>query len=76
MLDTCGTAFGYWMMGFAIFFGSGKFIGLNLDYFCLKGVSDGYTYILWFYQMNFAAATASVVAGAVAERCKVQAYLL
>jgi len=76
LLDTCGTAFGYWMIGYAIAFGPGKFIGLNLDYFCLKGVSDGYTYIFWFYQMNFAAATASIVAGAIAERTKVQAYLL
>jgi Amt family ammonium transporter len=76
LLDTCGTAFGYWMVGYAIAFGPGKFIGLNLDLFCLKGVSAGYDYIFWFYQMNFAAAAASIVAGAIAERTKVQAFFL
>jgi Amt family ammonium transporter len=38
--------------------------------------SDGYTISLWFFQYVFAAAAATIVSGAVAERAQLVAYLI
>ncbi|MBI2918864.1 MAG: ammonium transporter [Chloroflexi bacterium] len=83
-MDFCITSLAFWAFGFAIMFGGSQlFPGLEqgnglLGYsgFFLSGESyDVSTIMMWFFQMVFAATAATIVAGAVAERMKITAYL-
>lgn len=77
LLDSCGGGLAFWACGFAFAYGGdditkGKtFIG-NTDFFLRN---DGVDYHVWFFQFAFACALSSIVAGTVAERCKMTAYL-
>ena len=78
LLDACGGALGFWSVGYAFAFdtltsGERTFIG-NHNFF-LRDYQTGPEYINWFLQFAFAATSATIVAGAVAERCKMAAYL-
>jgi Amt family ammonium transporter len=76
ILDACGGALGFWSIGFALAYGSdGKFVGVSTEKFFLNDYSGGAEYIDFFFQFTFAATAATIVAGTVAERCKMQAYL-
>jgi Amt family ammonium transporter len=83
-MDFCISSLGFWAFGFALMFGGSKlFSGLDLGNsflgysgFFLSGQSyDVGTIMLWFFQMVFAATACTIVAGAVAERMKITAYL-
>lgn len=73
LLDAAVAALAYWATGFGLAYGEGgnPFMGLSL--FFLKG-SDAY--ITWFFNFVFAGTTATIVSGAVAERCRFRAYLI
>jgi len=76
ILDACGGALGYFVVGYGVAYESGPFIGTSGDKFFLKGYSGGPgEYIDFFFQFTFAATAATIVAGTVAERCKMVAYL-
>eukprot|EP00560_Eucampia_antarctica_P007595 CAMPEP_0197827126 /NCGR_PEP_ID=MMETSP1437-20131217/3985_1 /TAXON_ID=49252 ORGANISM="Eucampia antarctica, Strain CCMP1452" /NCGR_SAMPLE_ID=MMETSP1437 /ASSEMBLY_ACC=CAM_ASM_001096 /LENGTH=501 /DNA_ID=CAMNT_0043427863 /DNA_START=119 /DNA_END=1624 /DNA_ORIENTATION=- len=77
LLDACGGAIGFFVCGYAFAQGGGgnKFIGSEGRWFFLQDVSLGADYISWFFQFAFAATAATIVAGTVAERCKMEAYL-
>ena len=73
LLDSAGGAIGY-----AFSYGGDDcsssrktFIG-NLNFFTMNDID----YSFWFFQFTFACATSSIVAGAIAERAKMSAYLL
>lgn len=76
LLDSAGGAFGFWSVGYAFAYGGddiakGKtFIG-NTGFF-LTGETP---MEVWFFQFAFACALSSIVAGTIAERCKMTAYL-
>ena len=86
-LDACIGAVLFWAFGFAFAFG-GKgealpFIGAN--YFFLMDIdaengrnavfaAGGYGFAFWTFQWAFSAAAATIVSGAVAERCRLSAY--
>ena len=74
LLDACGGAIGFYTLGYGFAYGSGNtFIGTSN--FAITDLSSGPDYIGFFFQFAFAATAATIVAGTVAERCKMVAYL-
>ncbi|MBI4200804.1 MAG: ammonium transporter [Chloroflexi bacterium] len=89
-MDFCMTGISFWAFGFALMFGASgavmgaspaaglesgnKLFGLS-GFFLSGGAYDVTTIGLWFFQMVFAATAATIVAGMVAERMKITAYL-
>ncbi len=70
-MDFAIASLGFWAFGFALMLGdsAGGFIGYT-GWFLSSG-----DYVGWIFQMVFAATAATIVAGAMAERTKLQTYL-
>jgi len=83
-MDFCIGGLAYWAFGFGLMFGGSKLwpgledgnsiIGFS-GFFLHADSYDVKTIMGWFFQMVFAAVAATIVAGAVAERMKITAYL-
>jgi len=89
LLDACMGAITFYFIGFGLAYqsepGGNAFIGSGPANFALSGINDhsdpaghnfGNDWIGWFFQFAFAAAAATIVSGAVAERCQLGAYLI
>ncbi|KAK3250169.1 ammonium transporter [Cymbomonas tetramitiformis] len=78
ILDACVGAVVFYLVGFGFAYGTGSrtnsFIGN--DDFWLQDITENHSWHLFFFQWAFAAATATIVSGSVAERCSFQAYIL
>lgn len=76
--QSCGGGLTFWAVGYAFAYGgddlSGDktFIG-NAGFFL---IGDDIQYENWFFQFAFACALSSIVAGTIAERTQMKAYLL
>jgi Amt family ammonium transporter len=77
LMDFCMTSLSYLAVGFAFMFGADKagIIGTS-GWFLLGEGYDVNTYLLFVFQVMFAATAATIVAGAVAERIKWKAYFI
>ena len=83
-MDFALAALSYWAFGFALMFGGSAaasglsdgnlWIGFS-GFFLAGHAYDVSTIELWIFQMVFAGTAATIVAGAVAERMKINAYL-
>jgi len=79
-LDFCVAALSFWLVGYALMFGADKAGLIGSSGFMLSGlpeVTNGVsTMAFWLFQAAFCGAAATIVAGAMAERMKFQAYLM
>ena len=82
-LDFCIASLAFWAFGFAIMFGGSGLPGLGdgndllgySGFFLTNNAYDVSTTAFWLFQVVFVATAATIVAGAVAERMKITAYL-
>mmetsp|Transcript_10004 Transcript_10004/g.13606 ORF Transcript_10004/g.13606 Transcript_10004/m.13606 type:complete len:458 (+) Transcript_10004:320-1693(+) len=80
-LDACLGAIVWWAIGYPLAYGEGgpadnEFIGGTNFFMSEKKQSKDNYYAGWMFQWAFAAAAATIVSGAVAERCDFRAYLI
>jgi Amt family ammonium transporter len=75
MLDALIGGLTYWMIGWGAAYGKhgNAFIG-GSNYFSYN--MDPAEYPSWFFQFVFAATAATIVSGAIAERCQFFAYFV
>ena len=75
MLDCLVAGVAYWAIGWAVAYGPGgnQFVGGSN--FFMYGVEFS-EYPRWFFQFTFAATTATIVSGSIAERCEFEAYFV
>ena len=76
LLDFSVGSLLFWMFGFGLMFGSGKFVG-DIEFFGTGAWSGAIPFEAFFiFQTMFCATSATIVSGAVAERTKFTAYLI
>lgn len=74
VFDSFISGVSYWLVGYAFAFGDGnEFIGYK--HFASHQLPDT-EYAMFFFQFTFAATAATIVSGAVAERCEFMAYFV
>ncbi|MBM3215169.1 ammonium transporter [Candidatus Poribacteria bacterium] len=82
LLDFCLGSMAFWAVGFGIMYGSsqGGFLGTGRwflsDAVGADGSINNWEYMEWFFQVVFAATSATIVSGAMAERTNFKGYLI
>ena len=73
LFDACLGALSFWLFGFGLSFGhkeNGGFIGTVSGMFASSGFNSAENnyYLMWIFQFSFAATSATIVSGSLAER--------
>jgi len=81
MMDFCMGSIAFFAVGYGLMFGADKFGVFGSSGFFLgaaspSGFEGQWQYAFWMFQCVFAATTATIVSGAMAERTKFSAYLV
>jgi len=80
LLDACGAALGFYTIGYAFAWGGSTDVNttevtfIGKDNFFMMGL-DYTEKSFWLFQLAFCSASATIVAGTLAERCQMFAYL-
>ena len=74
LLDAVIGALSYWLFGYAFAYGDGDYTNPFIGYRYFAGDGMEASWSGWFFQFVFAATAATIVSGAVAERCSFTAY--
>ncbi|HWH75488.1 MAG TPA: ammonium transporter [Methylibium sp.] len=72
--DMCFGAIAFWALGFGLMFGTNASGWIGLSHFLPHGLPEA-DYGMLFFQMMFAATSATIVSGAIAERTKFVGYI-
>lgn len=73
--DMCFGAVAFWLLGYGLMFGANHTGWMGTTGFALEGL-DPTAHANVFFQMMFAATSATIVSGAIAERCRFSAYIV
>ena len=75
VIDLCASFAGYFLIGFALMFGSSQFGIIGGSDWMLQD-ADADTVGTFFFQATFCGTAATIVSGGIAERCRFLPYLL
>jgi len=77
LMDFCIGSIAFWMVGWGLMYGADKFGGfIGFSDFFRGDMGDPQFYRDWFFQVVFAATSATIVSGAMAERTQFKSYLI
>ncbi|CAI6347876.1 unnamed protein product [Macrosiphum euphorbiae] len=74
ILDLFICAISYWLVGYGLAYGGGGCLYYGKEFFAGVGMPSSQNGV-WFFQYVFAATAATIISGAVAERCNFIAYI-
>jgi hypothetical protein len=76
LLDACGAAVAFFLVGYAFAFGGQNDGSTNTTFIgTSEFLASGDSPAFWFFQYTFSATSVTIVAGTLAERCQMAAYL-
>ncbi len=76
LMDFCFGSIVFWMIGWGLMYGTDKLGLIGFSDFFIGSLGDPKFYRDWFFQVVFAATSATIVSGAMAERTKFKSYLI